>query len=204
VKLGVFGGTFDPVHNAHLFVAESARRMENLDRVLFLPAGKAHHRGNIVTEGATRCAMIVRAIAGNPAFALDRSDLEDDATGYTADLLPRLQQRYPDAELTFIAGADSLASNAWLRLEEVLHALHHFVIAPRAGIVPAALEAVLEPLPQHLRRKVRTLDLPEVAESASLIRTLLAQNRSIRYLIPEPVWRYVQENNLYAGLPASA
>lgn len=199
MKLGVFGGTFDPVHNAHLFVAESARRLEGLDHVIFVPTHRAHHRAPAHADASARCAMIVRAIAANPYFALDRTDLADDASGYTADLLPRLRERYATADFTFIAGADSLASREWLRLEEVLSELERFVIAPRAGTDQKAFAQVLGDLPVHLRRKLRMLDLPEVPESASVIRALLAQGKSIRYLVPEPVWRYVDECNVYAA-----
>ncbi|MBC5829533.1 MAG: nicotinate (nicotinamide) nucleotide adenylyltransferase [Candidatus Eremiobacteraeota bacterium] len=200
MKLGIFGGTFDPIHNAHLFVAESARRLESLDRVIFVPTQRARHRERAHADASARCTMIVRAIAGNPYFALDRTDLADDASGYTADLLPRLQERYPNGNLTFIAGADSLASNAWVRLDEVLSVLEHFVIAPRSGSTQEGLRAVLQALPQHLREKVRTLDLPEIPESGSVIRRLLGEGKSIRYLVPEPVWRYVHEHNLYGEL----
>ncbi|MDQ6932755.1 MAG: nicotinate (nicotinamide) nucleotide adenylyltransferase [Candidatus Eremiobacteraeota bacterium] len=198
MKLGIFGGTFDPVHNAHLFVAESARRLEDLDRVIFVPTRRGHHREAARADATTRCAMIVRAIAGNPNFALDRTDLADDATGFTADLLLRLRKRYSADDFIFIAGADSLASRAWLRLEEVLSNLERFVIAPRADVDQEALAAVLDGLPSPLRRKVRILDVPEVPQSARLIRTLLSQGKNIRYLVPEPVWRYVDEHPVYA------
>ncbi len=197
MKLGIFGGTFDPVHNAHLFVAESARRLEELDRVIFVPTQSGRHRSAPAADASTRCAMIVRAIAGNPNFALDCMDLADDASGYTADLLPRLRARYSADDLIFIAGADSLASKAWMRLDEVLRNLERFVIAPRANVDQEALAQVLGGLPPALRRKVRMLDVPEVPESASVIRTLLAQGKNVRYLVPEPVWRYVDERNVY-------
>ncbi len=199
MRVGVFGGTFDPIHNAHLFVAESARQLENLERVIFVPTQHGPHRQAALADASIRCAMIVQAIAGNPAFSLDRADLADDASGYTADLLVRLRQRYPGDDFTFIAGADSLASKAWRRLEEVLTALEAFVIAPRAGADQQALAQVVGSLPLQLRRKLRVLDIPELPQSASLIRALLAQGKSIRYLVPEPVWRYVDESKVYAG-----
>ncbi len=202
MKLGIFGGTFDPVHNAHLFVAESARWLERLDRVIFVPTSKSHHRGAPRADAATRCAMIVCAIAANPAFGLDRTDLDDDASGYTADLLPRLRQRYPGDDFTFIAGADSLSSHSWVRLDEVLAGLERFVIAPRSAADLQELEAVLAALPLQVRGKVRTLDLPPVPESSSVIRTLLSERKSIRYLVPEPVWRYVEECDVYGNIGA--
>jgi nicotinate-nucleotide adenylyltransferase len=197
MKLGIFGGTFDPIHNAHLFVAESARLLEKLDRVLFIPTSNQHYRDKAHASAEHRCAMILGAIATNPAFALDDADLRPDATGYTADLLPRLEQKYPDAQFTFIIGADSLVNSTWVRFDEVLDALERLVIAPRPGVRAESLERVIDAVPKHLRTRVSTLNLPEIPESATLVRTLVSQGRSIRYLVPEPVWEYIVSQKLY-------
>jgi len=197
MKLGIFGGTFDPIHNAHLFVAESARLIEDLDRVLFVPANSQHYRDRAHAPVEHRCAMILGAIATNPGFALDDTDLREDATGYTADLIPRLAQRYPGATFTFIIGADSLVNTQWVRFDEVLESLERFVIAPRPGVRADALGRVLEAVPGRLRDRVASLNLPEVPESASAIRALLSQGRSIRYLVPDAVWHYIVAQGLY-------
>jgi nicotinate-nucleotide adenylyltransferase len=204
MKIGVFGGTFDPVHNAHLFVAESARLLEGLDRVLFVPTGSHHYRDKPQADATHRCAMILGAIEGNPAFELDETDLRADATGYTADLLPRLNEKYPRAQLTFIIGADSLVSANWVRFDSVLEALERFAIAPRAGVRADALARVIAAVPPALRERVTTLNLPELPESATLVRSLLAQGRSVRYLVPEPVWRYIVARRLYGFADGSA
>lgn len=197
MRIGIFGGTFDPLHNIHLFLAESALRMESLDRVLFVPTGRTHYRAEPQASAQDRCAMLRIAIEENAGFALDESDLRADASGYTADLLPHLHERYPNATFTFITGADSLASNAWVRFEEVLESLETFAIAPRAGISSEALTRVLAALPGPLRARVKTLNLPEMPESSTLVRSLLAQGKSVRYLVPERVWRYIGERGLY-------
>jgi nicotinate-nucleotide adenylyltransferase len=197
MRLGVFGGTFDPIHNAHLFVAESARLLEGLDRVLFVPTANQHYRDKPQADAAHRCAMILGAIESNAAFALDDTDLRENATGYTADLLPRLHEKYPGAGFTFVIGADSLASANWVRLDEVIEALERFAIAPRAGVRADALARVIAAIPPNLRDRVTTLNLPEFPESATLVRTLIAQGRSIRYLVPETVWQYIVGHRLY-------
>ncbi|HXO18175.1 MAG TPA: nicotinate (nicotinamide) nucleotide adenylyltransferase [Candidatus Dormibacteraeota bacterium] len=197
MRLGIFGGTFDPIHNAHLFVAESARLLERLDRVLFVPTGSNHYRDKPQADATHRCAMILGAIESNAAFELDDTDLRENATGYTADLLPRLHAKYPGASFTFVIGADSLASADWVRLDEVLEALERFAIAPRDGVSADALARVIAAIPPSLRERVTTLNLPEIPESASLVRALIAQRRSIRYLVPEPVWHYIVAHGLY-------
>src|SRR5579872_1140759 len=197
MKIGIFGGTFDPIHNAHLFIAESTRMLEGLDRVLFVPTNHQNYRSHAHVNAAHRCAMILGAIEGNPHFALDDTDLRDDATGYTADLLPKLHKKYRHAEFTFIIGADSLVNATWQRFDEVLEALEHFVIAPRPGVRPDALQRVVAAVPKHLRDRIKTLNIPEIDESATSLRTLLSQGRSVRYLEPEPVWSYIVAHNLY-------
>jgi nicotinate-nucleotide adenylyltransferase len=197
MKVGIFGGTFDPIHNAHCFVAESARLLEGLDRVLFIPTGNQHYRDKPQAQPAHRCAMILGAIESNPAFALDDTDLMANATGYTADLLPKLHEKYPHSRFTFIIGADSLASANWVRLDEVVESLERFAIAPRAGVRADALARVIDAISPALRERITTLKLPEIPESASLVRTLLSQGRSVRYLVPEAVWRYIVAHRLY-------
>lgn len=197
MRLGIFGGTFDPIHNIHLFVAESARLLEQLDRVLFVPTSTVHYRIKPEAAPEHRCAMILGAIESNSYFALDDTDLRPDATGYTADLLPKIKAKYPGASLTFITGADSLASSGWVRFEEVLESLESFVIAPRAGVSGEALSRVLAAVPNSLRTRIKTLNLPEMPESATLVRTLLSQGKSVRYLVPDPVWHYIAAHNVY-------
>ncbi|HEV7179256.1 MAG TPA: nicotinate-nucleotide adenylyltransferase [Candidatus Baltobacteraceae bacterium] len=197
MKLGIFGGTFDPIHNGHLFVAESARILEHLDRVLFVPTNNQHYRTQAQASAEHRCAMILGAIAGNPGFKLDDTDLRADASGYTADLLPHLSAKYPDAKFTFIIGADSLANTTWQRFDEVLEKLERFVIAPRPGVRGEALQRVIAAVPKHLRERIATLNMPEIPESATLVRTLLGQGRSVRYLVPEGVWHYLVSQQLY-------
>ena len=116
MRIGIFGGNFVPVNNAILFVADAALLTEGLERA----QASAEHR----------CAMLLGAIAGNASFALDDSDVADGATGFTADLLPRIAQRYAGATFTFVIGADSLVNTPWVRFDEVLEALERFSIAP--------------------------------------------------------------------------
>ncbi|MBV9440782.1 MAG: nicotinate (nicotinamide) nucleotide adenylyltransferase [Candidatus Eremiobacteraeota bacterium] len=200
MRLGVFGGSFDPIHNGHLFVAEAVRDAVKLDRVLFVPTreGKHYRDGAMSAPAHERATMIRLAIAANTAFALDESDLAPDASGYTADLLPRLASRYPGAALTFIVGGDSLVLSRWQRLDEVVDGVEALVVAPRGEVTEQDLDRALAALAPARRAKVRLLgELPVVNESATLIRARLRAGRSVRYLVPEPVFRHIGEAGLY-------
>ena len=199
VNLGIFGGSFDPVHNGHLFVAEAVREACSLDRVLFVPTreGKHYRVGTMNASREQRATMVRLAIAANVAFAVDETDLADDASGYTADLLPRLRARYPGDAFTFIVGGDSLVRSRWQRLDDVIDMVAELVVAPRGGVTNGDIDAALADLTPARRAKTRTLDLPLVAESATLIRERLHHGASVRYLVPEPVFRYIGEHGLY-------
>jgi nicotinate-nucleotide adenylyltransferase len=198
--LGIFGGTFDPVHFAHLFIAEAARVECGLDRVLFMPAGNPQHRRGAHASPEDRLAMLRAALAPNPFFAIDESDLSPQASGHTADLLPRVRARFPDERLTFIVGGDSLLDSPWHRFSDVLAQLDAFVIAPRAEKRLDRLDAFLAELEPSARRKIRLLDLPSLTTSATLIRSQVARGGSIRYLAPDGVARYITEKGLYQGI----
>jgi nicotinate-nucleotide adenylyltransferase len=199
MRLGVFGGSFDPVHNAHLFVAEAVREACGLDRVLFVPTreGKHYRNGAMNASSEHRAQMLRLALASNVAFALDESDLAADASGYTADLLPRLQARYPGAALTFVVGGDSLVRSRWQRLDEVVDIVEQLVVAPRGDVTGEDVDRALADLAPARRAKITMLDLPLVAESATLIRERLQADKSVRYLVPEPVYRYIGAHGLY-------
>jgi len=204
VKLGIFGGTFDPVHNAHLFVAEAARAELGLERMVFVPTRGTHYRVAPIATVEERLAMLRGSLASNPHFALDETDLDDEATGYTADLMPRLRARYPNDELTFVVGGDSLVESPWQRFDAVLANLERFAIAPRAERAPERVDEFLATLAEPERAKFVVLDLPLQSGSATLVRAQLARGGSIRYLVPEFVYRYVEERGVYRSIVRNA
>ncbi|MBV8150398.1 MAG: nicotinate (nicotinamide) nucleotide adenylyltransferase [Candidatus Eremiobacteraeota bacterium] len=196
MRVGLFGGAFDPVHNAHLFIAEAVRSLENLDSIIFLPTGSGWHREPPRAPIQARAAMLRLAIAANPAFAVDLSDADESSTGFTADLIPRVRARFPDDAFFFVAGADSVASR-WQRFDEVLRLLDGFLVAPRGRVTEDEVARSLDGLPAALRAKVRVLPLPLLDESATLVRERTEAGESVRYLVPEPVWRYIVAHGLY-------
>lgn len=195
-RLGIFGGTFDPVHLGHLYVANAVREQAGLDSVLFLPVGEPAHRA---THAAAddRAAMVQLAIADNPGFALDDTALHQAGPVYTADTLPLLRQRYPNAAFSFIAGTDALVRSSWRRLDEVVTALERFLVVTRDQAAAAELRPVLAALPENLARRFSVLDLPLVDVSASAIRASVARGLPLRYLVPDAVAHYIEERGLY-------
>lgn len=199
--LGVLGGTFDPIHIAHLAVAEEARDALGLERVLFIPAGEPPHKpGQAVTSGEARLAMIELAIAGNPAFAASRMELDRDGPSYTVDTLVALRAARRAAgassDIVFIVSAEAFAAfGTWREPGRVL-GLATIAVAPRDGFPDATREAVVRDFPEHADRIV-FLDGPRLRLSASNLRERSAAGRSLRYLVPDAVAAYIDDHALY-------
>lgn len=198
MRLGVFGGTFDPVHNAHLFMAQLVLESAGLDKILFVPTSIVHHRHVPLMSAHHRAAMLRLAIAANTDFALDLCDTDEAATGYTADLLPRLGRRYQQDQLSFIAGADSLVRSSWRRLDEVLRQVDRFYVVMRGDVDERELVLAFEDFAPEERARIEIIPGPRLTASSTLIRERLHAGRSIRYLVPEPVWRYIEAHPQYA------
>jgi nicotinate-nucleotide adenylyltransferase len=195
-QLGVLGGTFDPVHVGHLFVADAVMACAALDRVLFLPVGDPAHRA-VHASATDRTAMVIEAIADNARFTLDETALRQHGPVYTADTMPLLRQAHPDADFSFIAGADSLVASPWRRLDEVATALRAFYVVAREGTPERQLDATLSTLSPQLARRFVFLHLPLVDVSSSAIRERVSSQQPIRYLVPDAVEKYIQAKGLY-------
>jgi nicotinate-nucleotide adenylyltransferase len=197
-RLGVFGGTFDPPHFAHLAIAERAREELALDRVLFVPAGRPPHKNaRAVVAIADRLAMTRLAVKRQPAFRV--SDLEANRTGpsYTVDTLETLAARYPDVELVLVIGEDSLAElPTWRDPERVLE-LASVAVAPR--ITSHGGGGGNTRLPERLARSARVtwLSGPRVDLSSTELRERARRGRSLRYLVPDAVIAYLERRRVY-------
>jgi nicotinate-nucleotide adenylyltransferase len=212
--LGIFGGTFDPVHFAHLRLAEEAAETLALARVRWVPSGNPGHRRTPRTPAGHRVAMIRHAIAGNPRFELDDADAHSPAPLFTIDTLQRLRSELGSAiPFVFVIGADQLhALGTWRRWRE-LFLLTHFAVANRAGVTPPSPDALPGDVGEEVARRrgdaaalaaspagrVVSFAMTPLAISASAIRERLAAGASVRYLIPPEVLAYIEANALYAG-----
>jgi nicotinate-nucleotide adenylyltransferase len=199
--VGILGGTFDPPHLAHLAIAEEAREVLGLDRVLFVPAGQPWQKaGRPVTPGALRLAMVEHAIAGNPAFAVDAREVDRPGPTYTVDTLRELAAEGIARDPWLIVSSEALAGlPTWREPEEVL-ALARLCVAPR-GAAPAAAVAAIRERYGVPAERLRLLDGPRLAISSTEIRTRIRAGRSIRYLVPDAVAALVAEYALYADPP---
>jgi nicotinate-nucleotide adenylyltransferase len=195
-RIALFGGTFDPIHVGHLFVANAIAAEAGLERVLFVPVGDPAHRPTHA-PASDRAAMVKTAIAGNERFAFDDTALRQPGPVYTADTMPLLRAAHPDADFSFIAGIDSLVASPWRRLDEVVRALARFFVIAREGAQEQALDATLGTLPADLAQRFLFVRLPLVDVSSTAIRERVAKNAPIRYLVPDAVERYVEEKGLY-------
>lgn len=192
MRVGVLGGTFDPVHNGHLILAEQARAGIELDLVLFIPAGEPWRKADrAIAPAEHRLAMLRLAIAGNDAFGVSDIEVRRAGPTYTADTLETLTAERLDDQFWFVVGADALADLPnWHEPERIVrHAT--LAVAPRDGAAGIA-EA-----DSRLRGRIDSFAMPRIEISSSVIRARVAAGRSIRYLAPEAVRAYIEREQLY-------
>ncbi len=195
-RIGVLGGTFDPVHNGHLSFANALRAALDLERVVWVPAGRPPHKtGQIVSSDHDRLAMLELALAGSAVDQIDTIDIERSGPSYTADMLEILAQRFAPARLFFLMGEDSLRDlPTWHDPERLLRAAE-LAVAARPG-VDADLESVARQVPM-VRGRVHLVPTEEIAISSSGIRRRVRENQSIHGLVPAAVEAYIQDHGLY-------
>lgn len=190
-RLGIMGGTFDPVHLGHLVTAEQAHADLGLDEVVFLPAGHPWQKDEKTTSPEHRYLMTVLATAANPAFSVSRLEADRDGPTYTIQTLRELRAVLPDTDLFFITGADAILNIlTWKDADECLE-LATFVAATRPGYDLAKLEA------QGIREEVQVLDVPALAISSTDVRERFEGGRPVRYLIPREVEEFARKHGLY-------
>ncbi|ACX51362.1 nicotinate (nicotinamide) nucleotide adenylyltransferase [Ammonifex degensii KC4] len=189
MRLGLLGGTFDPIHFGHLAVAEAVRYEMGLDKVYFIPSGQPPHKKRKVAPAEHRLAMVRLAVASNPYFEVSTVEIERPGPSYTVDTVKEFRRLFPQAEIFFILGMDALAEFlTWHRVEELL-TLCHFVVATRPGY-PSAVKG-------GRGRRVTVLPVPGVAVSSTEIRERVRAGKPIKYLLPEAVEEYIYAHGLY-------
>jgi nicotinate-nucleotide adenylyltransferase len=197
-RLGILGGTFDPPHYGHLALAENARVQLALERVLFVPAGQQPLKQDRATSPVRhRVAMVEAAIAGNPAFAVSHVDVERPGPHYTHEMLGLVREAYPETDLFFLIGSDSLAQLPEWRDPDSIVQQARLVVMPRPGwdVDAAALELAVPAMHERLI----WLDAPHLGIAASDLRRRVRTGLPLRYLVPPAVEAYIREVELYTG-----
>ena len=209
MNLGVFGGTFNPVHVAHLRVAEEVREALGLAKVLWIPSADPPHKRGSIAPARRRLEMVRLATASNPAFETLDLELSRPGPSYTVDTLAQLREIHPDARLWFLIGADALEEvHTWHRPERLFE-LASFAVFSRPGTPSRPLPERLAPDLARLFRagptrlehreghELREVAVPQLDVSASDLRRRIARGASVRYLVPDPVIDYIEKHRLY-------
>lgn len=202
MRIGIFGGTFNPIHIGHLIIADDIRIQAKLDKIIFVPSGNPPHKdAETLLDQHTRYCLIECAIEGNINFHVDNFEINRSGYSYTIDTMTHFQQCFPDEQLFFIIGADSLFEiHLWKDAERLLEKFS-FLIAQRRGnpISDSAFDAI--PLPKHLKEKLKKsiVNPPVIDVSATQIRNRIQTGESIWYLVPDKVRNYIENYHLYSN-----
>jgi nicotinate-nucleotide adenylyltransferase len=192
-RVGVMGGTFDPIHHGHLVAASEVQASYELDEVVFVPTGEPWQKtGRTISDREDRYLMTVIATASNPRFTVSRVDIDRPGLTYTIDTLRDLHKRLGDVDLYFITGADAMAQILTWRDHEELFELAQFVGCTRPG--HRVDDSTLRDLPS---RRVTLVEIPALAISSTDCRTRVARGEPVWYLVPDGVVQYIAKHRLY-------
>lgn len=194
VRLGVMGGSFDPIHCGHLAIAEEARQRYALDAVLFVPAGEPPHKPHGQASAEQRFLMTVLATAEHPRFTVSRLEIDRPGPSYTVDTLRALKQLYPRAVLHLVMGADMALDFPSWREPEAIMTLARVVAVTRPGV---SLPGLRRRLAQPAMAGIELIEAPGLAISSTALRERARAGFSLRYLTPDPVAAYIDKEGLY-------
>lgn len=196
-RIGIMGGTFDPIHNGHLVAASEVADIFDLEEVVFVPTGEPWQKADRkVSDAEDRYLMTVIATASNPRFHVSRVDIDRGGPTYTVDTLQDMAALYPNDELFFITGADALASiMSWRDWEKM------FDLAEFIGVTRPGYELTEDMLPEVHRGQTHLIKIPAMAISSTDCRERASQGRPVWYLVPDGVVQYIAKNEMYANWP---
>lgn len=197
-KVGIMGGTFDPIHIGHLIIAEKAREQFHLDEVLFIPSGTPYMKNvDEVLPGPIRTEMTSLAIEENPLFSISTIEIEKEGSTYTYETLETLHDKNPNTEYYFILGADSLFAMEHWKNPEKIFADCHILAAVRNDKNAEEMETQAAYLKEKFNADISMIKTGHIEISSSMIRELVKDGHSIRYLVPDAVYDYIIKNKLY-------
>lgn len=198
MKIGIMGGTFNPIHHGHLILSEYIRTNFKLDKILFIPTGNPPHKsGRDVLNGDIRLKMVEIAIKSNENFDLMDVEIKRQGLSYTIDTLMNLKDIYKGSKLYLIVGADTLLSmHTWKDYEKIL-SMTSIIVADRLGLNNHDLSEEISRLNSQNGNNIFQVDTPIIEISSTSIRDRIKKGLSIKYLVPEPVENYIYKNELY-------
>ncbi|MBQ9765817.1 MAG: nicotinate-nucleotide adenylyltransferase [Lachnospiraceae bacterium] len=198
MKIGILGGTFDPIHKGHISLAENAYKQFGLDKILVMPSGNPPHKTDRgITEAVHRNRMIELAIKDKVYMELSLFEQERTGYIYTAETLILLKEANTDCEYYFIVGGDSLASMGKWRTPETIFANAIILAATREGVDKASVLALIDDYKHKYNATIYPLDIPDIRISSEMIRSCVNEGKNIKELIPNQVWNYICDNKLY-------
>ena len=198
-RMGIFGGTFDPIHHGHLVIAEQVADVLGLERVIFVPSGVPPHKdfASVKAPAEDRYAMVEVAVRGNKRFTVDRIEVDAGRAMYSVETVPLLKERYEGDEWFFVSGADEVSNLLQWRDPDGFLAEARMVAATRPGYDISNLDhlaAELENFDRILPVQCTRLDI-----SATTIRRMVSEGKSVRYLVPEAVYEIIYDRGLYGA-----
>ena len=200
MKIGIIGGTFDPIHNGHLIIGEYIRDYLKLDEVVFIPAGQPpHKKGRYEFTAKHRFNMVNLAIGNNPKFRVWDIEIRRKDFSYTYNTIKQLKEDNNNIDYYFIIGADSLFNlHEWYKFKE-LAKMTKFALRGRLGHTKGEIGSRIKYLEEEYGAEIIYIEGPLIEISSSEIRKRISLNKSIKYLVPDEVKEYIEKNNLYIG-----
>lgn len=197
-KYGIMGGTFDPIHIGHLFIAEEIRQEFNLDRIIFIPTGNPPHKDNKgITDAFDRYIMTILATNNNPYFYVSDIEVKREGISYTYDTLKILKEKYKNTDFYFITGADAIIElPTWNNINKLVK-MCKFIAATRPGFDFSKLKREISNLEHKYGIEILTVNLLGLQISSTEIRKRIKQNRPINYFITDSVKGYIDKKDLY-------
>lgn len=198
MKIGIMGGTFNPIHLGHLLLAEAALSQAGLDKIMFLPSGFSYMKQETgVLSADHRMKMVELAISDNPAFFASDIEIRRAGNTYTCDTLLQLKKENPKNAYFFIMGADCLFTIETWKQPQCIFDNCTILAAVRNGVALSLMQEKCSYLSEKYRAEIKLLSFPETAISSTDIRELVLNGGSIRYMVPDAVRMYIEENGLY-------
>lgn len=199
-RIGVFGGSFNPIHIGHLVIAEAAWQEFALEKVIFVPTGDTPNKSMHHVDKIDRFEMVKAAIEGNPHFVISSIEIDRTGPSYTVDTIGQFKKEWgSEYEIYFIAGTDAVADLPTWKYNQALLKSCHFICASRPGS-EEKLQNTVNYFGDLGKERIHFLKTPELEVSSTILRNWLLSGRSVRYIVPEKVIKYIEQHGLYKGI----